>query len=523
MRETRPADASSDSIRRIGERTGQSSQDALADVAFARALVRNARNPAWLRTVDRGGRGWPRFGAFSDDLAATVAVQRFIGAALAQAPERVRTIVDKTVLGGETCRDVASVVGVSLRQLHRDRAVAVALIARALRYAGDGPPAQSAIATGGLELQVAHARALVEMGHFDPAESILVEMARSESVGERSQALHHLAMCALERGDIAAAEAVVRRALENARNDDDATVLARIGCAATAFASGELAKASRTLRACARQARTSLERASSDRTRTSLVEILVLQSAIVSCAGSPRIALAHAQEARLRLSHLRHPPAYLRFATVEAHVGASINSGVDFSAIAAELCATYDAASAIGFLRTALAQVINLSTIDTLQGAYQTAADRLLAARPLAGMLPACRTKSEHAILLALAFVRTSRAVAALEILACEAHERPAQSGHLCGLLAVTRAKARIAMGRPAEAIDDLDTGASHLARHLPNAVGPCLHVKAQALIALRRFYEAETVARASIGLIERGCHGSVLAVARRTLASLRR
>lgn len=135
--------------------------------------------------------------------------------------ERRYQAIARCDLGGEPAKRVAADLGISIRQLRRERSYAHARIERSLR----GDPTGSRIETfpDAADLELSLARRLSESGRADSATTILEALAVSGAPSNRRvEALAALAEIFLDRDEpAAAAEALARARLISAASRDE--------------------------------------------------------------------------------------------------------------------------------------------------------------------------------------------------------------------------------------------------------------------------------------------------------------
>jgi tetratricopeptide (TPR) repeat protein len=492
-----------------------------------RRLLWHLRDPQWIRrNLLVYGRLSDTVDAASDDYVLMRSLRAVVADALATLPARARSIVERTALGGESCRAVARSLGISERQLHRNRSAAVWSIAVHLSREPQRQQSSRAVAQGVLELRLAHAWALAEVGSFDSAETQLADAARaSDDAVVKTSVLGQLARLCLERGRISAARGHSDLALHLAEETGEATARAdaRVTAARISALEGDVRVASEALRSAVIASRP-LAFSGDDVAKESLCHALVGQWEVFRIKGQAIEAYAAAREAVACARQLRRPVPSLKMAAGAAVADALGFLWTDPAMAEAETQGYYAAAQAGGYVRSALHFATLQAGIAHLKGRYAEALCALSALLPVASRFPSCTTKAYFFSMLGVAQTLAGATHDALASLEVASDAASTEYRRLCGYLSFSRATAQLGSGDACLALSSVDEALPLLSSAADvSLLGACLNKKTQALIALRRFPAALSAAEESLALLERWGHPINLQDARLMVGKLRR
>jgi hypothetical protein len=275
-------------------------------LAAARRILRHIHQPRRLRND-------PKLAPYLPDAAETgeddhswlQALEEFVRQALAPLPPRMRIVVERTAFHGEPIGAVAASLGLSERQIYRDRLAAADAIARYLMAARPGPRRIHVSAPRSLDLQLSYIGMLEQVGQLDAAETTLSRLAAEmENPRDRSLVNSHLARLFLEQGRRKNAESAARRALSelvSASGDTLATSEAESVLGDVAFGDGDITGALLALRRAAVGFRSLLRGDDREYACGGLARTLVSQSQVESHCGLFREARDSALEAHRQI------------------------------------------------------------------------------------------------------------------------------------------------------------------------------------------------------------------------------
>ena len=271
---------------------------ALAEV---REFINQLREPRRLRRSDfvaryLGG----RIDLGADDYRLARYVRALVQEAVAGAPQRARAILERTAFEGHSCRAAARSLGISERQVHRDRNLAIATIASYLKRVEPTRLVSDVKASDVLEVRLGQATMLGELGLFDRAESTLNDVVRSsEAKPDKAFVLSRLARLCIARGRLGAGRAYAESALAiagEARSTGEAAN-ARGALGRLEIMAGNVGEGSATLRATVHALRPLAAAGDDARAREALAEAYLGRWEAYRIAGFPREADAAARQA----------------------------------------------------------------------------------------------------------------------------------------------------------------------------------------------------------------------------------
>ena len=462
-----------------------------------------------------------------DDVELMRSAQSALWSALEGLNGRARTVIERTALQGESCRSSARTLGISERQLHRDRAAAIAHVARRIPTTPNaGTMAQPVIVTNILDLQWSRAIAQEELGLFDASQTLLCEIREASNDTERARALAYLSGQSLQRGRITEASRFASEARATALSTGNAVAhsTATIAEARIRVAAGQVEAGESTLRRSVVELRALMADGHQTAAAEPLVNALVSQWEVFRLLGRPRDAHSAASEAVENAGRLGRPTPGLALSAGAALAESEMFLRNDAAGSLERVGASYSTAVASGSIRRSIYFAALLATVEHSIGKFQESAERLGTLLSLVRDFPACATKSYFLMMLAQALEGAGRSSEALQILVEATQQTSAEQRRMHGYLSLARAMARLRSGDAFAALEDADEAARLLAATVDVSVlGACAQTRARALIALRRYSEALSAAEEAYALLTAANHPTANTDARTLVSRLRR
>ena len=490
-----------------------------------RDLLRQLGRPRRLRREPITSRYLPSLDSEVNRNVLMSSSEEFIRSVIAELPSRCRIVIERLEFDGQSVPDVARALALSERQVYRDRALALNVIARRLSsYSQDAPRAIEV--SQPVDARLSQARMLEQVGQLAMAATILSDIAEaSDDPRDRSSTYCALARLALEQGSSSAARSYAERAISTAMNANGDT-LARCEVdavlGAIALRHGRAEAATEVLRRSCIGLRSVVHGTQQDRSTEALARALLSLSLSYDACGAFQKARDATGEAMVRLGEMARPTTTLQLEARAQMASTSHFLGESSKYAEAELRTCYDAAVDGGFILIAMDIAVTLATFYRLRGAGDLAI-KLLA--PLATVCKNVTTSRAKACYFGsfATILSSSGNVGVAEVMLSQALEStlPAQPDIEAQLhLVATRTK--LIAGSPLEAIDEsvkaqlllLELGRTGL-------LGVSLHLRSLALIALGRYREAMQTVQDAVDALSAG-HPQARALAQGTLASLR-
>jgi tetratricopeptide (TPR) repeat protein len=494
-------------------------------VRAVRDLLRQLGRPCRLRRDSITSRYLPSLDSEVNRNVLTSSSEGFIRSVIAELPSRCRIVIERIEFDGQSVANVAKALALSERQVYRDRALALNLIARRLSaYPQDAPRAVEV--SQPVDARLSYARMLEQVGQLGLASTVLSDIAEaSDDPRDRASTYCALARLALEQGSSSAARSYAERAISSAMNANGDT-LARCEAdavlGAIALRHGRAEAASEILRRSCTGLRSVVHGTQQARSTEALARALLSLSRSYDARGAFQKARDAADEAVVRLGEMARPittlqlEARAQMATILHFLGESSQCAE------AELRTCYDGAVGSGFILIAMDIAVTLATFYRLRGAGDLAVKLLAPLASVCKNVTISRTKACYFGSFAT-ILSSSGNIGLAEVMLSQAVEStlPAQPDIEAKLhLVATRTK--LIAGSPLEAIDEsvkaqlllLELGRTGL-------LGVSLHLRSLALIALGRYGEALQTVQDAVDALSAG-HPQARALAQGTLASLR-
>lgn len=423
-------------------------------------------------------------------------VEELIQSVLRRLPPRVRMGLERTEFHDQTVSEAAKSLGISERQLYRDRAFAFRIIAGLLSSHPTDHVRPRVEIRDRTDVRLSHARMLEQVGQLDAAATVLADLAlATDNATDRASTFCALTRLALEQGN-----------LHGARSYADHAISSTFACGGDAFARceadsvlGEIAlrhgrpdAATQVLRRAAIGLRALLGGSQHDRATVALARCLIALTVSHHLSGRFREAWDAITETRSRLSEMSRPD-YLSELDARVLMAATSHFIGETPAHAeSELRACYEISLNSGFILSALDIAVYLATFYRLRGATDLAIELMRSVVGVCNGVSISRTKAYFYIAFATVLCRTGEVGLGAEMLARGSESTlPGQPDVEAQLhLATTRAK--LAAQAPLEAMEASARAAvifTELGR--TGLVGVSLHLRSLALISLGRHREA--------------------------------
>jgi tetratricopeptide (TPR) repeat protein len=433
--------------------------------------------------------------------ALTPLAAELIHSALSELPPRVRLALERTEFEGKTISDVAVSLGISERQVYRDRARAFSAVAQRLALCRAKSAPVRLEMSDSWQIRWSQARMLEQVGQLDAATDVLLDLAsKTDNPPDRVSTYCALTRLALEQGDGSSARSYADRALSSTFADG-ADSLAR--CEADSIL-GEIAlqhgrpeAAAQVLRRSRSRLRALLGGTQHDRALEVLSRVLTALSVAYSFSGCFKQAWDIANEARQRVSEMSRRNHLLELDVRVLAAAASHFSDQDPRNAESELRACYDISLSSGFILQALNIAVYLGTFYRLNGAKTLAIDLMRSLVDACKNVSRSRTKALFYLSFAAALSSNGDAGQAKEMLALASESALPGQADIEAQLQLAATRTSLAAGAPLEAMS-ASSRAEVLFMELGRIglVGCSLHLRSIALVAQGRYREALQTAR---------------------------
>jgi tetratricopeptide (TPR) repeat protein len=451
-------------------------------------------------------------------------VEEFVRAVMSELPPRTRIALERTEFDAQPIPDVARAIGVSERQLYRDRALGLGIIAR--RLSSRTPEVQTTIDPASLsDVRLSQASMLEQVGQMEAAIAVLSDMTTTGDARDRASANCALARLALEQGSTHEARLFANRAISSSL-DSDGDALAQCETDSIlgeiAFRHGRSDAASQLLRRASSVLRSLLFGPQHDRATEALARSLIALSMSYNASGRFQEARRAVSEARNHLDEMSRP-SYLLQLKARAQLATTCHFVSEDRAFAErELRACYDISVNSGFTSSALDIAVTLATFYRLRGAANLAIELMDSLVRVCKSMSVSRTKSFFYGSFATVLSASGKVDLADEMLALAQESALPGQPDLEALLYLAATRIRLATGSPVEALETSSKAQvlfSELGR--TGLIGVSLHLRSVALIALGRFRDALNTAHDAVDALSAG-HPEARTLAQATVDSLR-
>ncbi len=497
-------------------------------VLAARRVLRYFHQPQRLRRDGLVTRYMPAYIDASDsDQFWMESIDAIVRSAIAGEPSRTRIIIERTALDGEPVSAVAKSLGLSERQLYRDRALATDAIARQLIVARQEHQRATVTVARPLDLHLSYAHMLEQLGQLDAAETTLSRLAgQIDSLRDRVIVNSHVARLLLAQGRRKDAESAARLALSEAiLTDGDTLARSVVECVLGEIAlnSGEMVSAQALLRRSAVGLRSLLAGTDREHACASLARALITQSCVEASIGQYEKACQSAREAQHELRDLARPNQSLQLAARVALATASAFVWSDPSAIEEEMRACYDAALARNSIMSAVEVSFFLSWIYRFRGEAARAFELFSSLLPIVRGLSTSRSKAAFFLTFANMLSECAQQDgAAMRMLLEGAQSTLPDQPDLEAHILLTTARVRLAGGADMEAMNAADEAAFLFSRlGYTELFGVSLHLEGKAWAKMQRVGDAVRTVRRSVEALSLASHPVELERARNTLYHL--
>jgi tetratricopeptide (TPR) repeat protein len=468
----------------------------------------------------------PRVDASEDDQCWLKVTGDIIREALLHVKPRVRAVIERTTFGDEATSRVAKALGISERQVFRDRSEATLSIAAYLAALTPQPSIERTLTIDRLDLLGSYVSMLEQVGQLDAAENVLTRLIYElDKPRDRAILYIHLARLQLEQGAMRGARISADRALmEVAAGNQDCFASSEVESilGEIAFNEGNLAVAFRALRRSAVGHRSLLRSCDRAQAGASLARALLVQSQVESLSGRFSDAHASASEARVHLQEMFRPDPVLHLAARVSACAALAFQWSNPSMVEMEMRACFDAALSRGFLLSAIDISIYLSMIYRFRGKEDAAMELLSSLLPIVRGISTSRTKAHFFLTLAnLHSLRQEGSLATRMLLEGAQATLPDQPC-LEAQLRLSTARINLCHGSGMEAVNAAEEAAllfSRLGR--PGLVGVSLHIESKAWVTMHQVQAAVKAARLSVDALAAAGHPQALSAARETIRCL--
>lgn len=453
------------------------------------------------------------------------AVEELLRATIHGLPARARIVLERIELEGQSVSKVACALGLSVRQVYRDRALALRLIAQRLALLPQ--PARLTITVSPVtDVRLAHAIMLAQIGQLTTASDALGDISsNAPDPHERIRADCALIRLALEQGSSTQARSFAQRAMTRAlalESDGLARYEVESTLGELALRYGRADAASQMLKRSATMVRRFLGGLQHDYAAEVLARALIARSIAHTAAGQLDDAWDTISEARERLHELSRP-TYLFQLGARVQMAATahfIDEHPDRAE--AELRACYDIAVNGGFTLSALNIAVYLATFYRLRGATDLALDLMHPLAAICEHVSRCRSKAVFYGSFATLLSSVGQTKLSAEMLSRARRATLPDQPDLDAQWHLVSARANIAAGVPLAAIED-SAKAQVLFAELGRTglIGVSLHLRSLALAAVGRHREALHSAREAVDALALG-HPQARALASETAMSVR-
>lgn len=462
-----------------------------------------------------------------DDNFLARSIEEMLRSSCSRVAPRARIIIERTIFGGEPISAVATSLGISERQLYRDRAAAVVTMANQLASTSADSRFASVSIEEPVALQLAYARVLEQIARYDEASCALSDLARNIEA-PRKQAF---VQCALARVALAqsrkhAAHRHVENALTLLRADDDPPTRAEAESMAGAIAmiEGDLSAAHEKLRRSVVAQRSLVECTGQIRCTEALVRSLITHSDLNIFMGRFQDGCDAAAEAQRRILALPFGDRALALsARVSVAAAASFIGESPFSA-ETEMRNCYEAAVRQGFVAIAVDVGIWLALIYRFRQQHDRALELFNSLLPTSRSFSPSALKANFFIAMANELSEVGRPKAAIAMVSEAATIAVPDDPGLQAQLSLSSARAYLAANESLAAADAADQARRLFSElGLSGLVGVSLLIKGRALASSGRLRDAVTNVRQSIDALSVAGHPQALHDAQHTLALLGR